>query len=165
MSPLGKIRSNCTLRGKHWLWRGALSHKCPAMHHEGRTVAVRRVILEIRDGEPLPVGAKALTSCEHHHCVSPHCAVSGTQSDVCSRIAERMSDTAKHVLAGRRAATARRRATLSAADVERLRTSSERMVDMAAALGITEAHGYKVRNHKRWRDFTAPHFLGLGAAQ
>lgn len=142
------------------VWQGGCANGHPAVTIGGKTLLVRRVLWEEMNG-PLKAGEIVRCTCQTPKCINPGCTVKTTHC----KLAKQMG--AVGLMSGqvRSAAIAKAKrsspqAKLSAEAVRELRASDEHVPTLAAKLGISEGHAYKVRRNVAQRDYGNP-FAGL----
>ena len=155
-----KLLANTLDDGGCLVWQGCCANGHPAVTIGGKQLLVRRVLWEEMNG-PLKPGEIVRCTCKTPKCIKPECAIKTTQG----KLAKEMG--AAGLMSGpvRSAAIAKAKRSgnqskLSDEAVRELRASDEFVPDLAARLGISEGHAYKVRRSAARRDYSSP-FAGL----
>lgn len=155
-----KILANTLDDGGCLVWKGCCANGHPAVTIGGKQHLVRRVLWEELNG-PLKPGEIVRCNCKTPKCIKPECTIKTTHG----KLAKQMG--AAGLMSGpvRSAAIAMAKrcghqSKLSSEAVRELRSSDEHVPDLAARLGISAGHAYKVRRSAARRDFSSP-FAGL----
>ena len=84
------LHSRCIEEGDCWIWQGACDgHGKPQVRHLGKTVYVRRLMRELKDGRRIPTGKVVACKCGMDKCVSPaHTVITDHQgrADLAKRV-------------------------------------------------------------------------------
>jgi hypothetical protein len=160
-ASLERIKARCTECGDCWLWDGALcgNARMPSMHHEGKTVAVRRLVYQLKHGS-IPAGRAISPSCGRRLCVSPNCLQAVTEKQSKQRWAKlgAYSNPGKQ---RRMALTKRAKSHISDEMVERVRAATS-APEAARETGVSLSYAKDIRAGRSRRDYSS-HFDGLGA--
>ncbi len=163
LETLDTIKARCTLEGDCWLWpASAKPHakpRTPAVRHNGKTVAVRRLARELADGRPIPHKLEAVARCANLRCVSPECSMK-----VSTKRSRQIQIERGHLVNA--ASMAKRAATLSATSkfsevvIEQARTAQGSTRKVAAELGMHHTYVHYLRQGKARQAHRNP-FAGL----
>jgi hypothetical protein len=129
-----------------WLWRGTIADTgYGTFFHKGRRYGAHRVAYELFNG-PIPAGQGIRHQCVgNRSCVNPAHLLTGTQ-------AQNVADTVRQ---GRTPVGERNgQATLSKADMQRLRRAYERgnvsQTELGRQFGISQAQVSRIVTGRRW---------------
>ena len=89
-----KVRLHTHLKGKCWMYTGALASGYGCVNFEGRMHGVHRLSLEQREGCDLEPGEQANHRCDNKACFNPDHLYVGTQQDNMADMVERGRSTA-----------------------------------------------------------------------
>lgn len=151
-----RIRFRCVEEGECLLWQGALNAGCsPVIGFQGKNITIRRWLWQ-QMGKTIPKGRAVKVKCKQARCVAEDCLFLGyTGPETGYR--HRTSTKAK-IAAIRRAGS-----TLTMADVEEIRESSEPASVLAAKYGKGKTTIHTIRSGKSWRPVVTSMFAGLEA--
>lgn len=151
--------------GACWEWqlRGGNNGKTPIVRHGGKTVTVRRLMLQL-SGIAIVKGTHTIATCDNHLCVNPAHLKQVSQSES-MKIAG-----AKGLLSGpARSAkiAAKKRAQMARLTLEQVREIRQYTTTHAVAAATYGVHPSKIaaiRRHECWKEYhTSNPFAGLGA--
>lgn len=149
------IQARCDEVGDCWIWKGAYSHKAPAINIGGRSTNVRRFITGTLQGKSIK-GRYVTVCCGDLKCVAPDHLRVVNRSQLNKQIAD-ITGYAHSVTRSVRLAEARRRqARLSPEQVELIRQSSLSNAVLARQLGVAKSTVNDARRGDTWRDYTNP---------
>ena len=162
MTILDKLASRIQEDADCMLWLGGCCNGHPSIRHDGKSVLLRRILWEERNG-PIPAGHIVRVTCESVKCVNPDHIHLTTRKKLGKELG------AIGIMSGpvRSAAIARTKrvghqAKLTLEAVRDIRNSTERGRVLALRWGVSAGHISKIQKHQAFRDFTSP-FAGLGA--
>ena len=157
------IHARCTEVGDCWEWQGGTTgtgHPC--VRHDGKTVLVRRLVMQLA-GRPLRPSDRAMTTCENILCVNEDHLTPRTHRQVMARQGElgKLSEPAR---IAKIASTHRaRRGKITMDDARAIRASDETHEQAALRYGIHPNRIASIRQYKCWRELEGNPFVGLGA--
>ncbi len=142
------------------VWQQATVNGHPTVTIKGKSQLVRRVLWEEIKG-PLKAGEIVRCTCGRPRCIDIGHAVKTTHAALARENGQRglMGGLVRSASIAR-AKRASAQAKLTDADVQAIRSGAERIPAIAARLGISEGHAYKVRRHDARREHCSP-FAGL----
>jgi hypothetical protein len=157
-----KIQAIAIEEGDCLLWPMSCCNGHPAVSANGKTHLVRRLLWQELHG-PIPAGKVITTTCQDKLCVQAGHMVLTTHQKIAA-VNGKAGIMSGPLRSARIAAVKRagHQAKLTDADITRIRTGTETTVQLARALGVSQPHISKVRQHKCRVDFSSP-FAGLGA--
>ena len=151
------IEARAIQKGDCWVWTLACAHGTqPQGTFKGKTVNVRRAILQLRRGTPMPVNCFAVCSCRTVACVRPEHIVPKSRS--ASQKGKRLSASHKAAIASARRVNAK----VTNETVAEIRDSSDSTKALARRFGISKDYVNQLRSHVAWKDHMSP-FAQLGA--
>ena len=156
------IHARCTEVGDCWEWQGGTTgtgHPC--VRHDGKTVLVRRLVMQLA-GRPLRPSDRAMTTCENILCVNEDHLTQRTHRQVMARQGElgKLSEPAR---TAKIAATQRtRRGKITMDDARAIRASDETHEQAALRYGIHPSKIASIRQYRCWRELEGNPFVGLG---
>lgn len=161
---LESLHAHCEEIGDCWEWqRTATFGRYPNTRHKGKTVAVRRLVLEL-SGIALKPKSHVITTCGCDLCINPEHLQQVTQHISMKRAGAkgRLSDPVRSakIAATKRASPI---AKLDMETVRQIRASSETTVALAARYGVSQSKISAIQHHRAWREFRNNPFAGLGA--
>lgn len=149
------IQARCVEVGDCWIWKGAYSHKAPAINIGGKSTNVRRFITGTLQGKSIK-GRYVTVCCGDLKCVAPDHLRVVNRSQLNKQIAD-ITGYANSVTRSVRLAEARRRqARLSPDQVELIRQSSLSSAVLARQLGVAKSTVNDARRGDTWRDYANP---------
>lgn len=152
---MDKIKHRCVEEGDCLLWQGAMaSGTCPVITIKQQTYPVRR-LLWLRAGKALPEKGAIVASCGDDRCLLPAHMVQRKRGAPIGR-------KRTPLLRAKMAAIKQAQSSLTLADIEIIRTSAERAVDLAKRYGKAKKTIENIRNGHTWQVQTG-FFAGLGA--
>lgn len=142
------------------VWQHATVNSHPAVTIKGKSLLVRRVIWAELKG-PLRTGEIIRSTCGTPGCINAEHLIKTTHAALARENGQRglMGGLVRSASIAK-AKRASSQAKLSESDVRALRNSTEHVPTLAARLGISESHAYRVRRHDARRDHFGP-FAGL----
>lgn len=156
------IKSRCTEDGDCWMWNGAADDRGrPTMHYKGKTMAVRRVVRMLTDGQDIPAGMQVPCECGRTGCVSPECSTVTTPKKR-AEMAARRGAFNRPDAALKSMMTIRARSKITDDMVQAARDFDGTCKQASEATGISLSHTKAIRSHRARRDYSSP-FAGLGA--
>ena len=87
---LKSLRAKTIEIGKCWIWQGYVANKTPQIYYKGSVTSVRRVIVELRNRQPVPKDIYISTSCENCMCINPHHYIYRTHQEHMSYMAKNL---------------------------------------------------------------------------
>lgn len=145
MSPADVARfwSHVDVQGPDdcWPWKRATTHgygRFSVGGRRGRLATASRVAFEIANG-PLPLDAEARHTCDNPPCCNPAHLIAGSH-------AQNMADMAARERSPKRKLTARQ-----IRDIRRRRAEGDRVVDLAAAYGVTPSNVSQITTGRTWK--------------
>lgn len=141
------------------LWDGYIGNNVPQVSHNGKVIAVRRLMLELQ-GKVLRPGDHASTKCRNPSCVHPeHISHRNKFQHAMAMLSAPRNE---EVRAAKLAAFRRKTAKLDMEKAREIRCSDESGSVLAARFGVDKALVSRIRRGEAWREFSNP-FAGLGA--
>lgn len=144
------------------VWQHAAVNGHPAVTINGKSLLVRRVIWAELKG-PLRPGEIIRSTCGTPGCINPEHLTKTTHADLARQNGQAglMGGLVRSASIAR-VKRASAQAKLTDDDVQAIRSGAECIPAIAARLGISEGHAYKVRRHDARREHCSP-FAGLRA--
>ncbi len=162
---LESIKARCTVDGPCWIWPASSKPRrkpwAPAVRHEGKMIAVRRLARMLADGKAVPRNLDVVAHCDIKRCVSPECSFKATGK----RRRQIHMERGRFVNAATRAkgtATQHARSKFSEEVIQQARTSTGSLREVGAALGMHPTTVHYLRAGTLRRAFNNP-FAGLMA--
>lgn len=161
---LGSLHALCEDIGDCWEWqRSATFGRHPNTRHQGKTVIVRRLVMEL-SGIDLKPKSHVIPTCDNYRCINPAHLQQVTQHISMKRAGAKglLSDPVRSakIAATKRASPI---AKLTMEQAREIRSSSETTVLLAARYGVSQGRISQIRHHLAWREFSGNPFAGLGA--
>jgi hypothetical protein len=159
-----RITTHVVEDGACWNWTGALQvcGATPVLHWQGKTKAVRRLILLERG--PAPRGKPVATyTCGNPMCVHPGHVAWATRKVVQQRTTREQGYQSNMLRCKKLADTARKRGKLTPELVEQVRQAEGVQHEIGARFGISQATVSSIKTGRTWRTYGASPFAGLGA--
>lgn len=155
------LKARCTEEGDCWLWDGYLGNGVPMVHHEGKMVAVRKLLTALA-GKSIKRGAYFSPSCGNALCVCPDHIVRRSQNEHSGHMARMLAQSPANDLRILKLTQTRRSryAKLTLDDARMARASTESSQKVAEKLGVTKALIARIRRGVQWKDHANP-FGGL----
>lgn len=157
------IRERTVEEGECWLWQAGKSHGTPALRHDGKSIQVRRYILEVLQGQPVPKRLLVSSRCENIDCVNPDHIHMFTRSGLQAHTAKRTQYAANPMRNIRLARAKQAASKLTWERVREIRAMDGTDREIARELGLNFSLVNCIRKHKTWREVNNP-FFGLMAA-
>lgn len=144
------IYGHCHEVGECYEWAGRFSSNGhPRAMHEGREWLIRRLLLELVNGEPVPGRLNASMSCRNSRCVRvEHISLRTTKQIAVLAAKEGAFSTVQRKLAMARGA--RKRAKLSEAQALEIRSSLEPGPALAKRFGVNRSLVQRIRRRQAW---------------
>jgi hypothetical protein len=146
------------------LWMGSMgTTKTPQVWHEGKMVAVRRLLRTLA-GEETPPGVYVCASCRDQRCIEPQHTILRYPGSHYKAMAK-AAHTGTHKTIRRTRLSEWRRANPIKLDADRanaIRGDDRCYREIAATFGISKDMVGKIKRGQLWRDHSNP-FAGLGA--
>lgn len=149
---LDTIYGRCDEVGDCWIWRGACSHKAPAINIGGMSTSVRRFIAGTLQGKSIK-GRYVTVCCGEPLCVAPDHLRVVTRSQLNTMAARRTGYGQNLARAAKLAQARRRRARLSPELVQMIRESDLSDAQLAKQLGVAKSTINDARRGDTWRDY------------
>lgn len=143
------------------IWKGGYdTNGGPYVHHNGKRVPVRKLMLELA-GQQIPDGhfVGRTLDCQHMGCICDAHAAVRTRSDHMQAVSLRQVQTAKSKI--NRRIAARKRGKLTTEQAREIRTSTSKLRELSAKYGISMQTASRIRRGVMWQESTSP-FAGLG---
>lgn len=159
---LDTIRERSVEEGDCWLWQAGKTHGTPALRHAGRIIQVRRYIIEVLQGRPVPKGKLVSSCCDNLDCVNPDHIRIFTRAQLQAHTAKRTQYGDNPVRSMRLARAKQAASKLTWDQVREIRAMDGTDRGIARELGVNFSTINHIRRHKTWRE--ANPFAGLLAA-
>jgi hypothetical protein len=162
---LKEIEALCQEDGDCLIWKGSFSRSgAPVRRYRskdgrGITQQIRRRMLELKTGRPIPDGQVATNCCGNPACLA-HLETT-TRGEVIRRQWQLADVRARLIAAGTKASRARAKLDLETA--REIRESEETLEEVSARIGISPTTASLVRRNMAWRERESNPFAGLGA--
>lgn len=155
---LESLRARCIEEGDCWLWQGAATGGVPSIGFKGKTVYVRRYILEVLQGRSLGHKQRTTPTCFNHLCINPEHIMLTSRSI----IQKRWTNHAGYMQAPARrlkiTVSRRERSPYSLETVQKVHdmegTMSQRAI--ARTLGTSRNFVQKLLSGKSWQPLNNP---------
>ena len=149
---LDTIRDRCDEVGDCWIWKGAYSHKAPAINIGGRSTSVRRFVAQALLGRQTK-NRYVTNCCGDLLCVAPDHLRVVTRSQLNAMTAERTGYGKSLTRSVKLAEASRRRARLSPELVQMIRQSDLSSAQLPKQLSVAKSTINDVRRGDTWRDY------------
>ncbi len=140
-------------------WQGYVGNGVPQVSHQGKVVAVRRLMLELQ-GRTLRPGDHAGCSCGNSLCVQHIVQRTHAQHARAMSKSPARSELARAAKLAQHARAHRAKITMEIA--REIRCSPDSGPVLAARYGIDKGLVSRIRRNEAWREFSSP-FAGLGS--
>jgi hypothetical protein len=164
MTLIERITTHVVEDGECWKWTGAMQScgATPTMRWQGKTQAVRRLILLERG--PAPAGKPIATyTCGNSLCVHPDHTAWTKRQLVQQRTTREQGHQNSTVRNKKIADKARQNGKLTYEQALDVREAEGVQHEIAARFGISQATVSAIKRGKTWRSYTGNPFAGLGA--
>lgn len=160
MDDLALIHSRCIEEGNCWLWQGGLDgHGRPQKRYQGKTVYVRRLVRQLKDGQQIPSTHVVPASCGNRICVSPVCSSVATHQKKAKMAASRgvYNNAAKSI---KMALKKRAESWITDELVQQIRVAPGPASRISLETKVSLSHVKAIRRGTARRDISSP-FAGL----
>lgn len=149
--------------GDCWEWQGALQScgTTPTIRHKNRTMAVRRLIMEVQ-GYALE-SKVATCTCGNHLCVNPEHIEVITRKKLTKRVASQIRRSVSVIRMAKISSVARQHAKLNEQLAEEIRQAEGTQREIAKRFKVSQATVSVIKRGLTWRDYNNPFAQLLGA--
>jgi hypothetical protein len=156
---LDSIKERTIEEGDCWLWRGAYSHRSPALRHEGKVLPVRRFVAQHLLG--LDTYKRfAHVKCGNLECVCPDHIQVVTRAKLQKATADRLKFHTRPDRVMKISLSAKARHNRTQEQIDAIKNATGSIRQIARELGFTFSVVQKIRNGTSYREASNP-FLGL----
>lgn len=142
-------------------WKGYVQKGTPVVYHEGKTMMVRRLILELR-GVNIPPKSFVVTKCDNPLCVNPDHIMVRTQKQHLVAMNKKADPHDVERLKKLMDFARKNRSKLTIEQVREIRASSESASALQKRYPVSKSRINRIKNGDAWRDMSSP-FAGLMA--
>jgi hypothetical protein len=142
-------------------WLGYVGNKVPQVSHDGKVIAVRRLMLTL-NGKELRTGDSAGVKCGHQWCVEPEHIAQRDKSQHARKMSKSPNRNEQKRAANVAAFKRANGAKITMEQAREIRASDESGHVLAGIYGIDKARIARIRRNEAWKEFSSP-FSGLGA--
>lgn len=153
---VASLHARCDDEGDCWLWTGYMGNGSPYVSHNGKMVAVRKLMLELAGKKTRQTARYFATRCGNPECIRPDHIVARTEAEHMTAIAGRVRHrhpvrVSKLQMAGRSRAGCK----LNEAKAQAIRDDPRSCREIALELGVSKALVAKVKRNECWRPTSA----------
>jgi len=163
MTLLEYVKARSEEIGDCWDWKGALQAcgTTPMMRHQGKTISVRRLIMQDQGFEV--EGKVATCTCGNHLCVNPEHLELITRKRLTKRVASKINRSISVLRMAKISSVARQHSKINKQIAEEIRQAEGTQREIARRFGVSQATVSVIKRGLTWRDYNNPFAQLIGA--